>query len=223
MLDMAAHPKSFSRGAATDDVTALLREAILDGRLPPHSWLREQDLAALFQVSRTPVREALRRLADEQLVERTANRGCRVKAMTVEDVLAVYLVRESLESLAARIAAQKATPALVARLTELHEQMSAPGITSAEMAELNLHFHRAIRAQTGNAYLERFLTQVEHAVRRFGTSTFEDPQRVPEIHEEHRQIIEAIAAGDGAAAEKVTGHHMRCARDARIKHLLSLA
>jgi DNA-binding GntR family transcriptional regulator len=219
----AAEPAAIGipvHGSTTDAVTDALREAILSGSLPADSWLREQDLAASMRVSRTPVREALRRLADERLIERSANRGCRVRAMTLDDVLAVYVVRESLESLAARTAAARPPSGLVERLIELHRTMEAAGTAPSELARLNLDFHRTIRDATGNAYLERFLTQVEHAVRRFGHSSFEDPARVAESHAEHAEIIRAIGAGDPERAAEAASYHMRKARDARIAQLL---
>ena len=223
MSDDAAVPARTEipvHGSTTDAVTDALREAILDGSLRAGSWLREQDLAASMRVSRTPVREALRRLADEQLVERSANRGCRVRSMTLDDVLAVYVVRESLESLAARTAAARRPSGLVDRLIELQRSMEAATAAPGKLVRLNLEFHRTIRDAAGNAYLERFLTQVEHAVRRFGQSTFEDPARVAESHAEHMEIIRAIGAGDPEKAAQAASYHMRKARDARIELLL---
>lgn len=208
-----------TRGATTDDVTDALREAILDGTLSPNTWLREADLARNLQVSRTPVREALRRLADEELVERSANRGCRVRPMTLDDVLAVYVVRESLEGLASRTAAARTPEGLPSRLRNLHEQMGAEEDPSV-LALLNLEFHREIRDATGNAYLERFLTQVEHAVRRVGRSSFEDPVRREASQSEHESIIRAIEDGDGAEAERAAAAHMRAAREARLTQLV---
>jgi DNA-binding GntR family transcriptional regulator len=94
------------RGHTTDRVVHVLREAILDGVLPPLSWLRESELAQELSVSRTPVREALRRLSAEGLVTITANQGATVTPMTIEEILEVYVVRENLEGLAARLAAK---------------------------------------------------------------------------------------------------------------------
>lgn len=208
------------RGWTADDVTTALREAILDGTLPPGEWLREADLATSLEVSRTPVREALRRLADEQLTERVANRGSRVRGLTLEDAVAVYVVREALEGLAARCAASLQPPGLVDTLRSLHEQMTAGNVPASEQATLNLEFHRALRDASGNAYLSLFLTQVEHAVRRFGTSSFANEVRVVEIHDEHVLIIDAIEAGDPDAAEAAAVNHMREAREARVQHIV---
>jgi DNA-binding GntR family transcriptional regulator len=212
-------PSVPNRGSTSDDVTSALREAILDGTLPPSTWLREHDLAAALGVSRTPVREALTRLADEHLVDRVANRGAVVRPMTLEEVLAVYMVRETLEGLAARTAALHQSPELIAQLRNIHEQMvtAASGTSSSLLAALNLEFHRAIRQSTRNPYLERFLEQVEHAVRRFGRTTYERPERTQESLTEHAEMIEAIASGDPVAAQRSASEHMRRARGARIE------
>lgn len=210
------------RGSTTDAVTDALREAILDGVLPQATWLREDELSRELQVSRTPIREALRRLSDEGLTSRAANRGTLVSSMSLEDVLAVYVVRERLEGLAARIAATRRPEGLIQELTALHRRMSqlADAGEVAGLVELNLQFHRLIRQGSGNAYLQRFLTQVEHAVRRFGRSTYQVPGRARETLAEHRAIIEAIAAGDPDAAEERAMQHMRSARDVRVRQML---
>src|SRR5690606_20658249 len=112
------------RGDTVGQITTAIREAVLQGVLPAGTWLREDDLAAALQVSRTPVREALRTLGDEGLLERTANRGSVVARMSFDELASVYAMRESLEGLAARSAAARTTPELVARLMLLHEKMS---------------------------------------------------------------------------------------------------
>jgi DNA-binding GntR family transcriptional regulator len=207
-------------GSTTDAVTDALREAILDGVLAPTTWLREDELARELSVSRTPVREALRRLGDEGLTSRAANRGTRVAKMTLDDVLAVYLVRENLEGLAARTAAVNTPPGLVESLLDVHRRMAAAAGDVPVLSRLNLEFHRLLRKGSGNSYLERFLTQVEHAVRRFGRSTYESPERSRQALEEHRGIVEAIAAGDPDAAERSAVRHMRRAREARLRQMI---
>lgn len=211
-------------GSATDAVTDALREAILDGRLPPSTWLREDELARHLNVSRTPVREALRRLTDENLTVRTAHRGTIVAQMSLEDIVAVYLVRESLEGLAARMTAARRSPGVVEALLAVHSQMIAAAAASdtKALATLNLAFHRVLREASGNAYLDRFLTQVEHAVRRFGRATYEYPDRTQAGLAEHQAIIEAVAAADADLAAKRAAEHMRNAREVRVQMALSM-
>jgi Transcriptional regulators len=208
-------------GSMTDAVTDALREAILSGILAPPAWLREDELAQALSVSRTPVREALRRLSDEGLTQRVVNRGTVVTPMTLDEILAVYAVRESLEGLAARTAAIRRPAGLVESLQEVHREMVEGAVDAKRMAELNLEFHRLIREAAGNPYLTRFLTQVEHAVRRFGQTTYASPGRSEDALAEHFGILEAIAAGDADLAESRAAEHMRHSREVRVKQMLA--
>jgi DNA-binding GntR family transcriptional regulator len=218
---LAAQP---ARGSATDAVTDALREAILDGTLAASTWLREEDLANQLSVSRTPVREALRRLADERLTYRVANRGSVVAPMTLDEILAVYAVRESLEGLAAHTVALRRPHGAVEMLTELQQEMERSAETAdiEELARLNLEFHRVLRRQASNPYLDLFLTQVEQAVRRFGQSTYVDPARRPVALAEHQRIVDAIAAGDADNAQEAAITHMRNARQVRVATVTGL-
>lgn len=213
-------PVSPRRGQTTEAVTGALREAILDGVLAPSTWLREDEVSAAFRVSRTPAREALRRLADEGLATKTANHGTVVAPLSLEDVLALYVVREDLEGLAARLAALRRPDAVVARMAACQDQMVKAKGDPRKLARINLVFHRLIREASGNPYLERFLTQVEHAVRRLPVTTFAQDGRPAEVLGEHGAIIDAIRAGDGAAAEESARAHMRRARELRLSTLL---
>ena len=142
-----------ARGGTAEAVTDALREAILDGALRPAEWLREEDLADELKVSRTPVREALRRLADEGLAVKTAHQGTIVAAPTLDDVLALYVVRENLEGVAARLAAKHCTDDLVRRLAESQRRMAAAiaaGPNIAEGEAENLIFHRRLRDAARN-------------------------------------------------------------------------
>lgn len=210
-----------ARGRTTEAVSDALREAILDGVLPPSTWLREDELAATFRVSRTPVREALRRLADEGLAVKTAHHGTVVAPLSMDDVLALYVIREDLEGLAARLAAARCPPGLVARLRAVHADMEASSAVedAASLVQQNLVFHRLIREAAGNSYLERFLTQVEHAVRRV-PSSFTRPGRPAGVVAEHESVILAIEARDPDAAERAARAHMHSARDVRLASLL---
>ena len=209
-------------GSTVDAVADILREAVLDSVLQPSEWLREMELAQELSVSRTPVREALRRLASEGLVVIAANQGAMVAPMTIEDILEVYAVRENLEGLAARLAAKNRTTEHVEGMKVALEQMrqAVANERISELAHLNLVFHRAVREASENRLLERFLGQVEHGVRRFGDTTLRLPGRAEETLKEHGRIVEAIAAGDTEAAENCSINHMRRARELRISMLL---
>lgn len=210
------------RGGATEAVSDALREAILDGVLRPSAWLREDELASVFEVSRTPVREALRRMADEGLAVKTAHHGTVVAPLTLEDVMALYVVRVDLEGLAARLAAADPHPALMAQLDEVHARMSEAAARGdvEQLSRLNLQFHRVLREGAGNSYLKRFLTQVEHAVRRV-PSGFTVEGRPDRVLAEHEAVLEAVRRGDADAAEQAARAHMRQARDARTGSMLS--
>lgn len=214
--------RTHRRGRTSEAVTDAVREAILDGVLQPSAWLREDEIARAFNVSRTPVREALHRLADEGLAVKTANHGTVVAPLSLEDILALYVVREDLEGLAARLAAVRCPPGCVDVLDEIGERMKAAVETDdvAKLAQLNLEWHRALREAAANTYLDRFLSQVEHAVRRLPVSTFAHHGRPAEVLAEHEAVVRAIEARDGAAAEKAARAHMHRAREIRLSVLL---
>lgn len=207
---------------SADIIRETLREAILDSQLASGTRLREEELARYFGVSRTPVREALQVLRAEGIVEFVPNQGARVATLTTDDILALYLVREVLEGLAARLAASRMRPdqreRLLAILAEMEEAASRND--PHEMMDLNLKFHAQLRQAASNPYLTRFLEQVEHAVRRFGQTTFTYPGRIETALDEHRQISEAVLAGDPAQAEQLAVEHMRTARRLRLQMLM---
>jgi DNA-binding GntR family transcriptional regulator len=207
---------------APDIVCEALREAILDGYLPAGTRLPEEELAQEFGVSRTPVREALQRLRVDGFVEFGPRQVASVTAITNDDILAIYFVREVLEGLAARLAALRATPdqhkkllALVREMNEAADQ-GDPALT----AELNLRFHAEMRRIAGNPYLDRFLTQIEHAVRRFGRTTYSYSGRSETTRAEHEAIVDAIVLRDPQRAEAVAAEHMRNARQLRLQMLM---
>lgn len=208
---------------AADTVRESLRGAILDGNISPGARLREEDLARKFGVSRTPVREALQQLRSDGLVDLSHHQGATVAKLSAEDILAIYLVRESLEGLAARLAALHATAEdgerLRAIIDEMESQLDERDNTKT-LSDLNLRFHAEIRRIANNRYLDRFLSQVEHAVHRFGQTTYAYAGRRNQSVSEHRAILEAIMSGDSKQAEALAISHMREARELRFRMLL---
>jgi DNA-binding GntR family transcriptional regulator len=218
-IDLAVYRRQFAHlQKAADVVREALREAILDGSLAPGARLREEELAREFGVSRTPVREALQQLAANNLVELIPHQGAVVARLTTEDILALYVVREVLEGLSARLAALHATDEQVAALSAILDDMDAAARRddAPALALLNLRFHAELRHIADNRYLDRFLTQVEHAVRRFSQTTSSSPGRTETSIGEHRALVESIRARDPESAEALAIRHMREARQIRL-------
>ena len=207
---------------AADIIREALREAILDGHLAPGTWLREEELAREFGVSRTPVREALQQLTAIELIDFEPHHGAVVARLTTDDILAIYVVREALEGVSARLAAMRATAADCAALEGILSQMEERALQNDAigLANLNLSFHAELRRVANNRYLDRFLSQVEHAVRRFGRTTYAYNDRVRASIAEHRDIVNAIEARDPERAEALAIHHMRQARQLRMRMLI---
>jgi DNA-binding GntR family transcriptional regulator len=206
----------------SDSVSHTLAGAIIDRELPSGWLLREERLGALFSVSRTPVREALARLATANLCRRDSRGSLRVTAVTPEQILNVYAVRQRLEGLSAALAAEVATPRVVARLKQLNEacERAAAAADYDEFARVNTEFHTAMAQSTGNEMLVRFLEDVHNWVKRFPTTTLSFPGRPESALAEHRQIIAAIEGRDGELAERVAREHMRVSEEVRIQMFL---
>jgi DNA-binding GntR family transcriptional regulator len=198
------------------DVYQQLREAIVDGTLAG-APLTELSLAAKYKVSRTPVREALRRLEQDGLVERGA-RGMQVRARSPEEILEIYEVRIILEGAAARAAAERRTDLDLMRVEQIHASMKAASRDDPErLATANRQFHEVIWAMSHNATLIDLLMRLHaHLIRyRETTLTYED--RWDEVLAEHQNLIEAIRAGDREKAGRIAEEHMTAARNVRLQ------
>lgn len=208
-------------GATSDMVYAVLHEAILSGMLSPGQRLAEVAFASLFNVSRTPVREALVRLEMTGLAHRVPRRGLVVGQITPQEIVEVYVVRETIDGLAAALAAQFATPGDIAHLASINGEFAraAERGDTSEMARLNLEFHTAIAAAARNSLLVQFLEHIHHLVRRFPGTTFQHRGRATVAIEEHEQLIAAIRAGDAERARRIASESMAKARQIRIAML----
>lgn len=188
-----------------DRVYAQLQEAIVTGVLAPGSRLRDVDVAEALEISRTPVREALRRLEDEGLVETSANRWTRVAPVDVERAIAIYPMVGALEALAIRLAPVPDTVRL-AHLTELNEGLAAALARREPLAasESDAAFHRALVVPSANEELIQSLAELKLRLRRVEILYFDGTSAVTESVEEHRRAVAALAGGDrDAAAEAI--------------------
>jgi DNA-binding GntR family transcriptional regulator len=197
-------------GTTADAVYRALRHGIVHGDLAPGERLRSDALAGELRVSRTPVREALRKLEAEGLVAHAGSRLI-VRALSEQDLTELFYVREALEGMAARLAAENATPSEVGELRELLEDMEAVrrrGDVDA-LRRLTGEFHQLIGRASHNGRLNASLKSLLDHVRQGQTSTLYAKGRPAEALKEHRSLLAAIAAHDGERAEKLARAHRR--------------
>jgi len=194
----------------------LLLEEILEGDRRPGEVLVETALGQRFGVSRTPIREALRMLEQDGVLERV-NRGMRVRQTSSEEVLEIYGVRIILEAAAARDAATRRSDYDLANLDRILRSMGeARTATPQEMAAINRSFHRAIWQAARNRTLADLLERLAVHLRRYPATTYLRPGRWEEALEEHRMLLEAIRLGDPDGSAEVAEKHMWAARDVRL-------
>lgn len=195
-----------------------IRSRILLGQYATDIHLTEMDLARDLDVSRTPVREALHRLAAEGLVSLSPNRGVKVIGWSDREVEEIYELRALLESFGARLAATKVTKNdldrlrdLVSEMDELNKDTSRPE-RFERIALLNNEFHLAILQATGKESFVTILTSLLHVPLVARTFIRYSPQDLQRSANHHHELISALDAGDGLWAESVMRSHILAAR-----------
>ena len=200
--------------SASERVYLALRQRIVSGQLKDGCRLVETRLAARFNVSRTPVREAVKRLTADGLVAPDALKGLVVVAVGPEEVDEIFQVRGALDGLAAALAAERITADSVARLRRANDRVRA-GLDAGDLAgmvEANLAFHSEIFAVAGNGTLTRIADGLNAFVSRTSSRSFGSPERVREALVEHEEIVAALARRDGEEAARLSREHMHAAR-----------
>ena len=195
-----------------------LEEEILSGKLTRGTALQEIALSERLGVSRTPVRSALHRLADDGLVEASANRGAVVVGITKDDLIDIYKIRVRLEGLASAVAAEKISEEGLQTLREsvqLSEfYLSCTGKGSADrLKELDSEFHETIYKATGNRLLCKTLSELHRKIKLYRKLSLSVPGRLERSILEHREILEAIEARNSAEADRLTSLHIERALD----------
>lgn len=172
-----------------------------------------------MQVSRTPVREALGRLATKGLAVPTGGRGLVVRELDLDEVVELYALREILEGAAARMASQQASQFELDNLSDLQAAFEAPSDNPAELARLNRLFHQAIFRSAHNRYLDTALQDLQDFIGLLGPTTFGAEGRPQTAITEHRNLLAAIIARDPDQAEAIARQHIREALRTRLRLL----
>jgi DNA-binding GntR family transcriptional regulator len=204
--------------AGADAYEAILAE-IEHGRIAPGSRLMEADLAERLSISRTPVREALKRLEAQGLATHEPGRGMVVSLLDHDQLRELYDMREVLEGAAARHAAANASPTEIALIGESAVKEAKLRGTPADHAAANRHFHRLIYRASRNRFLARHLGQMQVSLTLLPHTTLAEPGRRKQAATEHRGIAAAIAERDLDRAETLAREHIRHAYAARLRQL----
>ncbi|GAB3312336.1 GntR family transcriptional regulator [Epidermidibacterium keratini] len=204
-----------------------LHARILNGRLEAGTWLRAEALAEELGVSRTPVREAFRALHSEGLIDLIPNRGAQVARISEEDLESTYELHALLEGYGARRAAEE-RGADVAGLRALCDQMEAEREREGEdkydeITRLNLQFHGDIHAASGNAALPGMISGLAQRSLVRHTFAHYTPDEIDRSFAQHRELADALEAGDAALAEAIMRSHVLAARATLRRRLAELA
>lgn len=203
--------------AAVDRAEIALRGLILSGELPPGERLGEVELAKSLGMSRTPVREALRRLSSQGLVEVVAHRGARVTAWSERELDKVFVLRATLEGMAAASAARFATDEQIEHLDDVarrHEAAAFPpeGRSWEKVTELNAEFHRALLEIDGSSTLTTALSGLIHSSVLHRTQQALSEEAMHRSANHHLEIVAAVRARDPEWADSVMRSHLLSAR-----------
>ena len=202
--------------AMKDDAYSLILAAIEAGTYRPGSRLVESELAERFGVSRTPVREALQRLETQAMLVRDG-RSLIVASLDHNQLAELYVVRAELEGLAARLAARHASPEEVRILAQMVADDQKALNDPEALARSNKRFHHQIHLASHNRYLVQQLDLVHRTMALMAKTTLAAEGRSTRALEEHQNIVDAIAAGDGSAADKALRQHISMAWETRLK------
>ena len=197
----------------SDQVSKLAEEIealVLSGELRPGSKLDEQMLAQRFDVSRTPVREALRQLASTGLIELRPNRGAVVSIVTPEQLEEMFVAMAELEATCARLAAMSMTPVERRALQRHHESMGemAQRDLVQEFVEANDALHSMVYRGAHNRLLEELTTSLRRRLAAYRRSQFRTQGRLARSHAEHDVVVKAIVSGEPARAHGAMRHHV---------------
>jgi len=211
---------SLPQASRADQVQRQILKSIRSGDYRPGDRIRETAVAQSLGVSRTPVREALRRLESDGLLSFESWRGAVVARLDRQQVSELYAMREVLEGAAARMAARHIDDAGIELLELLLEQAQESPDDPARLAKLNRDLHQTIYSAAHNRYLLQTLGQLENALALLGGTTYAVSGRAKTAAAEHQAIVEAICSRDAEAAELATRKHIAAAQRARLRLLL---
>ncbi|BAU46707.1 GntR family transcriptional regulator [Sulfurifustis variabilis] len=210
-MSETAPARPIHRTPLHDEVARRIRDLIVEGELAPGARVPERELCERFGISRTPLREALKILASEGLVDLQHHRGAVISQLTSESVDEMFQVMEALEALAGELACTHATDGDIAAISALHEQMLSHHARRdlSEYFKINQRIHEAIVNAAGNALLAQIYRSLNMRLRRARYMANLSPPRWDQAVAEHEHILAALAARDGARLARLLKEHLQ--------------
>jgi DNA-binding GntR family transcriptional regulator len=211
MTRISAAPEGIAKRYLHDEVADRLRTLIIDGDLPPLARVNELELAERFGISRTPLREAIKILATEGLLELLPNRGARVVAIGEQELEDMLEVVAGLEATAAELACRHITADELTAIRAQHADMEAAWTAGDETAyfALNSAIHDCIMAAARNPTLTMIYANVSGRIQRARFTAHKTPAQWEKAVAEHRGMLELLAARDGEALARLMRAHVR--------------
>jgi DNA-binding GntR family transcriptional regulator len=215
------HSEPIVRRSLHDEVASRVRDMIIEGSLAPGARIYEEQLAKALGVSRTPMREALKTLASEGLIELAAARGAVVKRFSPKDVRDMLDVLAVLESFAARLACKAASDEQIAELRALHDRMTGffKARNRLEYYKLNQEFHSGVLRLSGNAALQSAHLAIQARLKRIRYIGNSEPRKWDDAMSEHEEMIRRLEARDAEGLAAVLALHMEHTWE-RVKEIL---
>lgn len=207
----------------SDLVREYIQTSVVDGRLKPGERLREVDIAQALNMSRSPIREALKTLENEGLVQPASGKGMVVSKLSRVEILELFLYREVLEGLASELAAASITDEELEKLDELiavAEQLA--DFSPAALVANNREFHQLIYIVTRNEYLIDSVGQLRKFLSLLPGTNYAKPERRAVIVQEHKDIVSALRRHDPAAAKEASRVHVRNSAFAQLSFILDV-
>lgn len=205
-------------------IVVAIENDIVSGAFSPDQRLDERQLSLRFGVSRTPIREALSRMAASGLIVARPNQGVFVARLTLAQYLQQFEVMSGLEGLAAELCARRASPAEKTQIADIHRR-AGEAVVSADMTAYirhNLEFHNAIYKGSQNEFLEREVKSIRQRLEPYRRSIFGLQGRLQESHKEHALILESILGSDEVPARNLMLLHLNMHRQSFADYLMHL-
>jgi DNA-binding GntR family transcriptional regulator len=217
-------PANVGKVTRAEELRLQLADDIVRGALPPGAPLDETDIAQRFNVSRTPVREALRQLAASGLVDARAHRGAVVARPSIERLTGMFEAMAELEAMCAGLAAERMPPLERRSLEAVHEELRLLSYTGNpdRFHEVNERFHNAIYAGSQNGYIAEMTLATRVRVQPFRRAQFRNLGRLAKSHAEHDRVVVAIMRGDRVGAAVAMRAHIELVRDEYELYAVSL-